>query len=107
MSKPEKSFEETINELEEIINQLENGNLPLEKMIDQISHGSMLIKLCQQKLNTMNSKVEVLFKDNSSSGEFLPFDSSSMRSQAAQTVSDQVDCISESTKSKPQTELPF
>jgi len=82
MSEPEKSFEVALAELEQLIAEVESGSLPLEKMIDRIENGAKLIKLCQSKLNTMNSKVEMLFKDDGAAGEFADFDPDNERTRA-------------------------
>ena len=83
MDKKEITFEEAASQLEMLISEVENNSLPLEKMIERITEGANLIKLCQQKLNVMNGKVEVLFRDDNGSGEFKDFDSGSDRSKAA------------------------
>ena len=83
MSEPEKSFEVALAELEQLIAEVESGSLPLEKMIDRIEVGAKLIKLCQSKLNNMNSKVEILFKDDGAAGEFKEFDPDNERTRAA------------------------
>lgn len=77
------SFEQALAELEKLVGEIENGTLPLEKMIDRIEQGAKLVKLCQSKLDVMNSKVELLFKDDGNSGEFREFDPSSERARAA------------------------
>ena len=94
----EISFEQAISELEKLVSEIENGSLPLEKMIDHIERGAKLIKLCQGKLNVMNSKVELLFKDDGNAGEFREFDTSSERSRAAAQAA---------TVSANQDDLPF
>ena len=83
MTDQKKSFEAAISELETLIAEVENGSLPLEKMIDRITQGAELIKYCQAKLNAMNGKVEILFNDNGSNGEFTEFDPETTRSRAA------------------------
>ena len=83
MTDQKKSFETAMSELETLISEVESGSLPLEKLIDRISQGAELIKYCQAKLNAMNGKVEILFKDDGSNGEFTEFDPETTRSQAA------------------------
>ena len=82
MADKEKKFEEALAKLEQVISEVENGSMPLEKMIDRIENGAKLIKLCQSKLNTMNSKVEMLFKDDGAAGEFADFDPDNERTRA-------------------------
>ena len=97
MDKKEMTFEEAACQLEMLISEVENNSLPLEKMIERITEGARLIKFCQQKLNVMNGKVEVLFRDDNNSGEFKEFDSGSDRSKAA----------NKKTSGSSQDDLPF
>ena len=52
------SFEEALNELEEIVQQLESGNIGLEESISTYSRGNMLKMHCQNKLAAAREKVE-------------------------------------------------
>ena len=83
MKDQNKSFEEAVNELEALLDEVENGTMPLEKMVERISHGAKLVKYCQQKLKMLNGQVELLFKDDGAAGEFEEFDLSSERAKAA------------------------
>ena len=83
MNTQEKTFEEAIAALEQLISAVESGSLPLEKMIDRIAEGAKLIRICQEKLNTMNGKIEMLFKDDGNNGSFQDFESATHRSRAA------------------------
>ena len=52
------SFEKALAELEEIVENLENGSIDLEKSIEFYSRGSHLKAHCQQKLNDAVLKLE-------------------------------------------------
>jgi exodeoxyribonuclease VII small subunit len=52
------TFEQAIHELEEIIRQLEMGNIDLESAIERYSRGEKLKEHCQQKLASAKLKVE-------------------------------------------------
>ena len=103
MSGQEKSFENALSELEQLISEVEGGTLPLEKMIERISQGAQLIRLCQNKLNAMNSQVELLFRDDGQKGEFQTFDPTTERSQSAVKTETNTAVSTESD----QAELPF
>ncbi|HWP43773.1 MAG TPA: exodeoxyribonuclease VII small subunit [Blastocatellia bacterium] len=60
--KPEKSFEASLKELEEIVEQLEAGNLPLEESLDLFERGMRLSRECQKRLDAAERRVEVLLK---------------------------------------------
>ena len=52
------SFEKALAELEEIVDNLENGSIDLEKSIEFYTIGSHLKAHCQQKLNDAVLKLE-------------------------------------------------
>ena len=52
------SFEKALAELEEIVDNLENGSIDLEKSIEFYTRGSHLKSHCQQKLNDAVLKLE-------------------------------------------------
>ena len=103
MNDNEKKFEDIISELESLVAEVETGTLPMEKMIEQIERGAKLIKQCQKRLDVMNSKVEILFKDDGNSGEFAEFDPATERSTAAKKAP----APTAAPEQSPQEELPF
>ena len=60
------SFEEALQKLEEIVDGMERGNVPLEKMISSFEEGSLLASVCQAKLDTLQKKIEILRRDRQS-----------------------------------------
>lgn len=58
----EKSFEATLKELEDIVRQLEAGDLPLERSLELFEQGIRLSRDCQKRLDDAERKVEVLLK---------------------------------------------
>lgn len=60
--KDEQNFEKSIERLEKIVAEMENGSLSLEDMIARFEEGQALIKFCGKKLNEVEKKVEVLVK---------------------------------------------
>ncbi len=55
-----KSFEESIKRLEEIVKLLENGDTPLEKSIALFEEGVALSGYCNKLLEEANQKVVML-----------------------------------------------
>lgn len=51
------SFEEALNQLEAIVKQLEENDVPLEKALNQYQKGIELSKICQQKLEEAEKTV--------------------------------------------------
>ena len=59
----EQNFEQALGELEEVVEQLESGALPLDDSLAAFEKGVGLVKFCNQKLNEVEKKVELLLKD--------------------------------------------
>jgi exodeoxyribonuclease VII small subunit len=68
------TFEESLKKLDEIVDQLENGNLPLEDSIKLFEEGVRLSGLCKQELESAEGKVQMLIKqrDGSMKTESFP-----------------------------------
>lgn len=57
------SFEEAFRRLEETVERLESGGLPIDEMIEQFESGMALVKICYQKLEAAQARVRVLLQD--------------------------------------------
>lgn len=64
MSK-EKSFEESLGELEKIASNLESGDLGLDEAIAEFEKGIKLSKECSQKLDEAEKKINILVQNES------------------------------------------
>lgn len=53
-------FEQSIEELENIVKQLEKGELPLESSLKQFEKGIQLAQKCQKMLTEAEQKIEIL-----------------------------------------------
>lgn len=53
-------FEKTLSELEEIVQQLEKGDLSLEDSLKQFEKGIYLARQCQDTLNQAQQKISLL-----------------------------------------------
>ena len=69
------SFEASVEELETIVQQLEQGDLPLDKALTQFERGIGLARNGQQKLQGAQQKVDILMANNGES-TLTPFDNS-------------------------------
>ncbi|MBU4504414.1 MAG: exodeoxyribonuclease VII small subunit [Proteobacteria bacterium] len=58
------SFEKSLKQLEQIVQELESGNLPLEKAMQKFEEGVKLSKYCSEKLDETEKKISVLLRDN-------------------------------------------
>ena len=64
MEKKEKTFEESLVELENIVKELENGDVDLDKAIEKYSEAMKLAKSCGEKLNNATESVNKILKEN-------------------------------------------
>jgi len=76
MSKASKppDFETALKELEGIVEQLENGDLPLERALELFERGVKLSRECQKRLEEAERKVEILIKNANGDYEIHPFE---------------------------------
>ncbi len=58
-----KSFEEALNRLENLVKELEEGEVPLEKALAAFEEGQVLIKFCEQKLQAAEKTLKQLSRD--------------------------------------------
>lgn len=58
-----KSFEEQISELENIINELENGKLNLDDSVVKFEEGMKISKECSKMLENAEKKITILLND--------------------------------------------
>lgn len=63
------NLEKALNDLENLVEELETGDLPLEKAMQKFEEGIKLTRGCQAALKDAEQKVEILLK--SAGGEEL------------------------------------
>lgn len=69
MSKEQK-FEEKMQELEKIINELENGEIDLDLSIEKYTKAMKLVNECEKKLTEIEEKVNKILNENGTLEEF-------------------------------------
>ncbi len=67
-----KKFEKSIDELREIIEKLESGNIPLDDSLSLFEKGVKILNSANKKLSQMEKKVEILIE--SSNGKIIKED---------------------------------
>ena len=63
MAKKEFSFNEAVIEIEDILRNIENGDLDVDKLSVEVKRASELIKQCQKKLHTTEEEINSIFKE--------------------------------------------
>ena len=61
-SKKSVNLEKSIADLETLVDELESGDLPLEKAMKKFEDGIKLTRACQTALKEAEQKVEILLK---------------------------------------------
>lgn len=65
-----QNFEQAYAELEDIVAQMESGQMPLEASLTAYSRGSFLLQFCQNALAEVEQQVQLLNERN----QLTPFD---------------------------------
>ena len=60
MAKKEKTFEEALERLEEIVSCLEDHEQPLDETVNLFEEGLELVKLCDDRLKKFENRIEEL-----------------------------------------------
>lgn len=60
MTEKKKSFEESLQEVQEIITRIEEGKLPLEDSVKQFEEGMKTLASLDEELKEMNRRLTVL-----------------------------------------------
>ncbi|WP_322905424.1 exodeoxyribonuclease VII small subunit [Paenibacillus campi] len=60
----ELNFEQAMDRLEEIVSELEHGDVPLEKAIDLFQQGMKLSQVCGSKLEEVERKIEMIVEED-------------------------------------------
>lgn len=68
-----KDFESALKSLEEIVSQLEGGDLTLDRSLELFEQGVKISRFCNSKLEEAERKVETLMKVADGSLKEVPF----------------------------------
>ena len=84
-----QSFESSLEALEKIVQQLENGDLALEKSLELFEQGIKLSRQCQERLNQAERRIEVLLRDNQGRPVVSAFDDAQISAAANANSNDE------------------
>lgn len=62
--KPSFNFEKTLNQLHNIVNELEKGDIQLETSLKHFEEGIILTRQCQDALKEAEQKVAILLENS-------------------------------------------
>jgi exodeoxyribonuclease VII small subunit len=63
MAKKEFSFSDAVIEIENILKQIESGDLNIDKLSVEVKRASELIRQCQKKLRTTEEEINSIFRE--------------------------------------------
>jgi exodeoxyribonuclease VII small subunit len=69
------NLEKSLSELEALVEELESGDLPLDKAMKKFEQGIKLTRNCQSALKDAEQKVEILLKSAGGEESLQEFDS--------------------------------
>jgi exodeoxyribonuclease VII small subunit len=75
-------FEECLDRLEKIVNELEKGEIPLERAVALFEEGVLLSNSCRKELEQAEGKVEILLRQNGKL-QPAPFETSAERAEGS------------------------
>ena len=78
MSDKKMSFEESLNRLDKIVQDMESGDMELDAMISAFEEGQRLVKSCSKKLNEVEKKIEKVVKGADGEIATEPFESTEL-----------------------------
>lgn len=64
MAAPKENFEKSVKKLEEIVEKMEEEDLPLDKSLKLFEDGIKQARFCEEKLSEAEGKVEKLIQKN-------------------------------------------
>jgi len=68
-----KTIEQAMKQLEQIVQDLESGDMPLEKAIKTFEEGVRLSKFCSQKLDETEKRITILMQNSDGKIAEVPF----------------------------------
>ncbi|MBI3306308.1 MAG: exodeoxyribonuclease VII small subunit [Candidatus Omnitrophica bacterium] len=74
MAEEEIKFEKAMEKLEKIVSELETGEIALEDALKKYEEGVKLSRICQEKLNQAEKKIEILTRTLDGSFKKEPFE---------------------------------
>ncbi|MEO6971143.1 MAG: exodeoxyribonuclease VII small subunit [Chthoniobacterales bacterium] len=61
---PAANFEQAMKRLEEIVEKMESGDLPLEDLIVRYEEGMKLVKICHERLAAAEQRIEIITRNS-------------------------------------------
>lgn len=69
----EYTYEQAFKELQEIVQEIESGDIDIDQLSEAIKQASVLVKVCETKLKATEQEVQVLLESLNNTNTELPF----------------------------------
>jgi len=79
----ETTFESAVERLEQIVEAMEGGELPLEEMLERYEEGTRLVKLCSEKLAAAEKRIETVTRNAAGKPQIAEYDPETPTAPAA------------------------
>jgi len=100
----DQGFEQSLNTLEEIVEQLESGELPLERTLELFEEGVAIARRCQSQLEDAERRVDLLLRERKEI-RVVPFDQNRAATAVESGRSD--DAENETEDNSQDDSIPF
>jgi exodeoxyribonuclease VII small subunit len=67
--KKELNYNEAYTKLQDLVEQLEDGNIPLDKLAAKVKQANELLAVCENKLRQIQAEVEAASENKSNGGK--------------------------------------
>ena len=57
------TLETAMQRVSEIVSSMESGDMPLEKLIEAYEEGTALVKMCQEKLDAAEKRIQIIARN--------------------------------------------
>jgi exodeoxyribonuclease VII small subunit len=82
---PGQNFENAMDRLEDIVEQMESGKMMLEELIVRYEEGMKLVKVCQERLASAEQRIEIITRNNAGRPIVKDFDPTVEKERAAKS----------------------
>ncbi|MDB6155680.1 MAG: xseB [Chthoniobacteraceae bacterium] len=72
----EQTFETAIERLENIVQTMESDKMPLEELLTRYEEGIKLVKVCQEKLETAEKRIDIITRNAAGKPQTAEFEPS-------------------------------
>lgn len=81
------TFENAIERLENIVEQMESDSLPLEDLLVRYEEGLKLVKFCSEKLEAAEKRIEIIARDANGKPRLVEFEAKATAGNGADSAS--------------------